>query len=223
MTACELYRNVCQHLYSASQAYMVHISNKSPYTSLNEDSELMRLVGQVGKYSDIVSTVVKSPAKHARYIGEVKGMIMYMESDPSCNCQMYSLRYIIQVNSLCSLGVNLKKEPIMRKVAQRIRDNLNAVFKTKNEPNYEQRLNQAMFRAGAVILLSKKIETELIQIICSAPKVKFDIVTMEISVEIWSWLTAARPELVKRMLGYLTRIWDQVSARGDGIYNSQLK
>ena len=57
----------------------MHVSNKSPYTALEDQSDFMKLMSKFGNNSEISSTIIKSPTKHSRYLGEIKGMILCME------------------------------------------------------------------------------------------------------------------------------------------------
>ncbi|KAH9246076.1 hypothetical protein BASA81_016413 [Batrachochytrium salamandrivorans] len=48
------------------QTYLIEISNKSPYTALNDHSNLMVLLSRYTGISEIASTIIKSPSKHSR-------------------------------------------------------------------------------------------------------------------------------------------------------------
>ena len=59
------------------------------------------------------------------------------------------------------------------------------------------------------------------QLICHAPIVRFEKSTMEIAVQVWTWLMTVRPDLTKRILSYLVQAWEVVANKGRGMYQKQ--
>ena len=55
------------------------------------------------------------------------------------------------------LGTFTSREKILARISEQLKKDLKAVFRTKNEPNYEQRLNHALFRGAALILTNEKV------------------------------------------------------------------
>ena len=55
-------------------------------------------------------------------------------------------------------------------------------------------------------------------LICNAPKVLFVASVVEVTLEILSWMMSVKPDLVNRILAYLSQTWEAVAMNGLGIY-----
>ncbi|KAI8923885.1 hypothetical protein BC831DRAFT_15797 [Entophlyctis helioformis] len=179
-----------------AQTYLVEISNKSPYTMLNDQSDLMVLLGRFVVHADVASTIIRSPSKHSKFLGEIKGMIFALEAT----------------------SPDMDRETVLRTISANLKADVRRTYRTIDEPNFAQRVNQSVFRAAALIITNEKVETELLQLICYVPSMKFDTTVMEIAVTAWTWLMTCRPELVKRMLAYLIQAWELTASTGKGLY-----
>ncbi|KAJ8322856.1 Phosphatidylinositol 4-kinase stt4 [Batrachochytrium dendrobatidis] len=178
------------------QTYLVEISNKSPYTALNDHSDLMVLLSQYTGISEIASTIIKSPSKHSRFLGEIKGMFF---------------SYTIMIP-------DMDRDSIFKKISVNLKHALRSTYKTTDEPNFAQRLNHTLFRSVALIISNSNLEAELIQLVCRVPNIMFDPTVMEIAVSAWGWLMSCRPDLAKRVLLNLVQVWGLNVDKGQGLY-----
>ncbi|OAJ42765.1 hypothetical protein BDEG_26179 [Batrachochytrium dendrobatidis JEL423] len=179
-----------------SETYLVEISNKSPYTALNDHSDLMVLLSQYTGISEIASTIIKSPSKHSRFLGEIKGMFF---------------SYTIMIP-------DMDRDSIFKKISVNLKHALRNTYKTTDEPNFAQRLNHTLFRSVALIISNSNLEAELIQLVCRVPNIMFDPTVMEIAVSAWGWLMSCRPDLAKRVLLNLVQVWGLNVDKGQGLY-----
>eukprot|EP00842_Homolaphlyctis_polyrhiza_P006020 jgi/Hompol1/6419/HPOL_002262-RA len=183
------------------QTYLVAISNKSPYTSLDDHSDLMVLLTRFSTHSEIISTIFKSPSKHSRYLGEIKGMIFaYNQTSPE-----------------------LEHDAILKLISTHLKTQLLKTFRTVSEPNFAQRLNHAVFRCAGLIVTNDKVEAELIKLVCFVPNISFDPTIMEIVVAAWTWILISRPDLSKHILTNLIHVWELTALSGQGLYGVEMK
>ncbi|KAH6571358.1 hypothetical protein BASA60_007187 [Batrachochytrium salamandrivorans] len=178
------------------QTYLIEISNKSPYTALNDHSNLMVLLSRYTGISEIASTIIKSPSKHSRYLGEIKGMILSYE--------------LLEDGS--------DRRTIFKKISTSLKSGLRNTYRTTDEPNFAQRLNHSLFRAVALIISNPNLEAELLQLVCRVPNVMFDQTVMEIAVAAWGWLMSSQPDITKRVISYLIQAWELTINSGQGLY-----
>ncbi|KAL2917897.1 Phosphatidylinositol 4-kinase stt4 [Polyrhizophydium stewartii] len=181
------------------QMYLVDVSNKSPYTALEDQSDLMILLSRFASNSEIAPSIIRAPGKQTRYLGEIRGMLFAHE--------------------LASPGMD--REDIMQIISKSLKADLRKAYRTINEPNFAQRLNHSLFRSVALIIVNDaQVEAELLQLVCFVPTVRFDPVVMEITLSAWGWLMKCRPDLVKRVLAYLIQSWELTAAAGKGLYGT---
>ncbi|KAI8916255.1 hypothetical protein EDD86DRAFT_186242 [Gorgonomyces haynaldii] len=156
---------------------------------------LMEILNHFTKGSTMTSSVIKSLSKYSKYLGEIQGMILMKEHE------------------------GIESTAARQMISKRVRDDLKKIYRQPEDPILSQELSDALLRCAAMIILSTKVESELLYLICAAPKQIYSANAMHAATNAWAWVMFNRPEYHSRMLVYMVQIWDDVAVAEQGIYS----
>lgn len=177
------------------QTYLVSKTRRKSSSLLDDNSDLMDLFTRFAKGSAISSAIIRSPSKHSRFLGEINGIVHMKEQE----------------------GFNRKEALVL--LSKKVRDELKALYRSVDTDNFITNLHDVMFRSAALILINDTVETELVHLLCSLPKIQYSSSAMEIAVNAWAWVMASKPSLDRRMLAHMIQVWECVAEKREGLYS----
>ena len=185
------------------QAYIGDISSVSPWTGGKESEDLFSLTNLFQKfYADQGTSahMIRSSSRQEGCLGEVRGII---------ETGIMSNTYDSSKSASNALSKQFSKE-------------IKKLYRDSNSPRFSANLYQIISKSAALIILNDQIETELIMLICHAPKVLFSDIVVEMTMETLSWIMTSKPLLVNRVLSHLTSTWEAVAIQKLGIYSTDV-
>jgi phosphatidylinositol 4-kinase len=167
--------------------------------SIQEGSLMMALFQRV--FSDPLSSapLIRYSNARARYLGQIHGMIFALQQ----------------------IHPELSQAEVIEQLSRKCSKDLRKIFKDPDSPHFVSQLYQALSKAGSLIIESERIESDLIQLVCHAPSIQFTVNCVEQTMEILAWIMAVKPQLVPRVLGQLTQVWELVASQKVGMYSCQ--
>jgi PI4-kinase N-terminal region len=177
------------------QTYLVSKTRRKSSSLLDEKSDLMDIFTRFAKGSAISSAIIRSPSKHAKFLGEVNGIILIKEQE------------------------GMSRKDILLNISKTFREEIRALYRSADHPDFIKKLHDTLFRAAALILINETVESELVYLLCLVPKVKYSKAAMEIAVNAWAWVMASKPSLDRRMLAHMIQVWETVEREGEGLYS----
>ncbi|KAJ3318592.1 phosphatidylinositol-4- kinase [Boothiomyces sp. JEL0866] len=187
--------------------YVAQVSRDSPWMNLSQNSftlpklpgtnpSLLMTLFQQFFANALSANMIKYTSKRMRYYGEVYGMISAYELIAATDSpEKYSI-----------VGKKLCKE-------------LRKTYKDSESPHFIQNLHTCLSRCAAFALISDIIDSEIVQLLCYAPQIKFTRTVMELVVETLSWIMTGKPSLSTRILSQLAIVWETIAQEQKGIYD----
>jgi hypothetical protein len=163
----------------------------------------MDIFTRFAKGSAISSSIIRSPSKHSRFLGEINGIVYYMQQEGRSIYFLY-----------------LAKKEVLVLLSRKFRESLRALYRAVDSTDFIARLHDELFRAAALILINDTVESELVHLLCSLPKLSYSREAMEIAVNAWAWVMATKPSIDRRMLAHMIQVWEAVADKGEGLYSA---
>ncbi|KAJ3256174.1 phosphatidylinositol-4- kinase [Chytriomyces hyalinus] len=205
LAAAKDYRTLCANMLTLAlghslsettltlQGYLLDLQVNYP-DLLGDHSDVIALLSQFCAKEDVANDVIKSLNARAKYIGEVKGMMLVLS----------------QMKSPLNASEILKNE-------------ITSVSTEKGVHHFIQNINPVLQRCAAYVVTQAKVDEELVRLICWTPLAIFDSSCIEMAIPVWNYVMSARPDMNARVLHELMAVWKSTMDNEQGLYEKKTK
>ncbi|KAJ3226334.1 phosphatidylinositol-4- kinase [Chytriomyces hyalinus] len=205
LAAAKDYRTLCANMLTLAlghslsettltlQGYLLDLQVNYP-DLLGDHSDVIVLLSQFCAKEDVANDVIKSLNARAKYIGEVKGMMVVLS----------------QMKSPLNASEILKNE-------------ITSVSTEKGVHHFIQNINPVLQRCAAYVVTQTQVDEELLRLICWTPLAIFDSSCIEMAIPVWNYVMSARPDMNSRVLHELMAVWKSTMDNEQGLYEKKTK
>ena len=188
---------------SLFQSYVAELNSSTSWIAAQSSGAdrknsrlLLRLCTKIFAIPEYSGPWIRFAAAQSKYIGEINGLI-FSKSESG-----------------------LSKAEIMANVSKHCRARLRKTFRELDSEYVSTELYDALFSASAWVVKSDNSESELIQLICSAPSIRFDTMVVDTTLEALGWIMSLKPSLESQIMCRMIQVWEKTARQKMGIYSA---